>query len=374
MKFSIASNVLKDKLQVLSGVIASNPVLPILEDFLFTVEQDTLVLSATDLETSMVTRVALENAPEEEGRVAVPARILLDTLKSLPNQQITIDVDEQFVVHISSLTGNYKLSGEDGDEFPSIPGSENVNEIQVPANILLEGISKTLFATSSDDLRPAMAGVLFEVNEQGLTFVSTDAHKLVKYTFNDVQVDDVMTSFIMPKKALTLLKNALSDNASLVHIEFNSANAFFSFGDQNLVCRLIDASYPDYNAVIPHDNPFQMSIVRADFQNALKCAMPYSNKTTNQVKLDIAEDRLIIQAEDIDYANEASEQRPCHYEGDPMVIGFNAKFLIEMLGVLDSDRIVLQLSDPKRAGIIRPEDSAEHEDLIMLVMPVMLGM
>lgn len=370
MKFSVSSSELLKKLQIAGGAIGSNPVLPILEDFLFTIANNQLTIAATDLETSIIT--VTEVMADTDGQVAVPAKILLETLKALPQQPITFSINEEnFAIEITSAYGKYKLAGENGQDFPQIPQPDTVDTVTLPAPALAQGITKTLFATSNDELRPAMTGVYFQVDFNKLTLVATDAHKLVKYTLKEIK-SEVSTSFIVPKKALNLLKTALppGDEAEL---SFNKANAFLSFGDTNLICRLIDARYPDYNAVIPVDNPNTLSLNRTDFQNSLKRIAIYANKTTNQVILSINDGSLTISAQDLDFSNEATEQLPCNYDGDPLTIGFNAKFLIEMLGVLESDEIKIELSTSTRAGILLPTEEVEGEEILMLVMPVMLS-
>lgn len=370
MKFSVSSNELLKQLQVAGGAIGSNPVLPILEDFLFKIENNILTISATDLETSITTQIDVMS--DSDGTVAVPARILLDTLKALPEQPITFNVnDENYGIEITSAYGKYKLAGENGEDFPNIPEPEGVDSIAVSSPTLSNAISKTLFATSNDELRPAMTGVYFQVDFNKLIVVATDAHKLVKYTFTEI-ASEVSTSFIVPKKALNLLKNALPSGGE-VQLSFNKANAFFAIEGTTLVCRLIDARYPDYNAVIPVDNPNLLTLPRTDFQNSLKRIAIYANKTTNQVILNIAQDSLTISAQDLDFSNEATEQLTCNYEGEPLTIGFNAKFVVEMLGVLESDDIKLELSSPTRAGILLPGEETEGEEILMLVMPVMLS-
>jgi len=370
MKFSVSSTDLLKHLQVASGAIGSNPVLPILEDFLFTIEGRNLTIAATDLETSIVTTVDVNS--DGDGRVAVPARILLDTLKELPGQPVTFNVnDDTFGIEITSAYGKYKLAGENGEDFPNIPVAEEVDSVTMKSGLLSKAISKTLFATSNDDLRPAMTGVYLQVDFNKLTFVATDAHKLVKYTFTEVD-SQVSTSFIIPKKALNLLKGSLPADEEL-KLSFNNANAFFTAGNLHLVCRLIDARYPDYNAVIPTDNPNTLSVGRSDFQNSLKRIAIYANKTTNQVILNITESSLTVSAQDLDFSNEATEQLPCSYNGEPLTIGFNAKFLIEMLNVLDTEEIKMELSTSTRAGILHPTEVTEGEDILMLVMPVMLS-
>jgi len=370
MKFSVSSSDLLKQLQIAGGAIASNPVLPILEDFLFNIQDNQLTISATDLETSIVTRI--EVMSDGNGTVAVPAKILLDTLKELPMQPITFVVnDENYGIEITSAYGKYRLAGENGQDFPNIPEPDAVDKVTLSSDVLAQATSKTLFATSNDELRPAMTGVYFQVDFNKLTFVATDAHKLVKYTFKEIG-SEVSTSFIVPKKALNLLKNALPAGGEL-KLAFNKANAFFSIDHIDMVCRLIDARYPDYNAVIPVDNPNLLTLSRSDFQNSLKRIAIYANKTTNQVILNVNDGSLTVSAQDLDFSNEATEQLPCTYEGDPLTIGFNAKFLIEMLNVLESDEIKMELSSPTRAGILLPVDEVEGEEILMLVMPVMLS-
>jgi DNA polymerase III subunit beta len=370
MKFSVSSADLLKRLQVAGGAISSNPVLPILEDFLFLIENNQLQITATDLETSITTKI--EVMADKDGKIAVPAKILLETLKALPQQPITFSVnDENFGIEITSAYGKYKLAGENGDDYPNVPEAETVDTVMVPARTLLHGINNTLFATSSDELRPAMTGVYFQIDFNKVVLVATDAHKLVKYAFSDV-VSEVSTTFIVPKKALNLLKSALPDGVE-VKLSFNKANAFFSFGDTELVCRLIDARYPDYNAVIPVDNPNVLSVSRADFQNSLKRIAIYANKTTNQVILSISDGSLNVSAQDLDFSNEATEQLSCTYEGDPLTIGFNARFLVEMLGILESDEVKLEMSSATRAGILLPSEETVGEEILMLVMPVMLS-
>ncbi len=370
MKFSVSSSTLLKQLQIAGGAIGSNPVLPILEDFLFTIEGRQLTIAATDLETSIVTR--LDVNADEDGRVAVPAKILLDTLKELPAQPVTFSVNtDNYGIEITSSYGKYRLAGENGEDFPKIPIPDSVDTVKLSNNVLSAAIGKTLFATSNDELRPAMTGVFLQVDFNKLTFVATDAHKLVKYNFNNVS-SEVATSFIIPKKALNLLKGAMASEGEAT-LSFNKANAFFSFDNVDMVCRLIDARYPDYNAVIPVDNPNLLTISRKDFQNSLKRIAIYANKTTNQVILNINDSDLTISAQDLDFSNEATEQMSCTYNGDPLTIGFNAKFLIEMLNVLESDEVKIELSTPTKAGILLPTENDEGEDILMLVMPVMLS-
>ena len=371
MVFEVSSSELLKKLQVANGAISSNPVIPILEDFLFDLQGNELTISATNLEVTIISSIEVSGG--KGGKVAVPAKILLETLKALPEQPVKFDIDDATnAIKLKSAYGVYKLAGDNADDFPETPLEDNVNVIELSADPLVKAINNTIFATSNDELRLAMTGVLMQLDFNKVIFVATDAHKLVKYTFQDI-ASEVSTTFILPKKALNLLKNALPAGEP-VTVSFNKANAFFKFGDTNLVCRLIDAKYPDYNAVIPVDNPNLLTVSRTDLQASLKRIAIYANKTTNQVILNITGESLTISAQDLDFSNEATEQLTCVYDGEPVTIGFNAKFLIEMLGVLESDEVKMELSTPTRAGILLPaDDSDASEEILMLVMPVMLS-
>jgi len=370
MKFSVSSATLLKVLQKTSGAVGSNPVLPILEDFLFTLEGDRLTVASTDLETSITATIDVTG--EENGVVAIPAKILLDTLKALPEQPITLFVDEEnFGIELTSSYGKYKMAGDNPDDFPKIASASEEDSITLDASVITHAIANTLFATSNDEMRLAMTGVLVQVDFNKVTFVATDAHKLVKYSLHNI-TSDVSQSFILPKKACTLLKNILPSGGDVV-VSFNRSHAFFDTDHTKLVCRLIDAKYPDYNGVIPANNPFNLSVHRGDFLNSLRRIVIYSNKTTNQVILKINEGSLNISAQDLDFSNEATEQMSCTYEGDPIIIGFNAKFLIEMLGVLHGDDVRMELSSPNRAGLLLPGVQDDNEEITMLVMPVMLN-
>lgn len=370
MKFSVSSSDLLKKLSLANGVVGANTVMPILEDYLFSLKEDVLTITASNLETTIIT--TLEVSAEEGGDIAITAKILLDTLKALPEQPITFDVDEGArSISISSAYGKYKLAGDSAEDFPDLPESDNTEVVHLSSTILTNALSKTLFATSNDELRAAMQGVYMQIEEESIIFVATDAHKLVKYTFKTSKNDKTDT-FIIPKKGLTLLKNALKEDEE-VELSYNTKNAFFSFGDTQVMIRLIDAKYPDYNAVIPYDNANLLTLDRGDFQSSLRRIAIYANKSTNQVVLNISDGSLTISAQDLDFSNEATEQMSCEYTGDAMNIGFNAKFLGEMLNVINTDQINLKLSTPNRAGILIPGEQPSDEDLLMLVMPVMLG-
>lgn len=371
MRFIVSTSTLLKQLLAVNGASSSSTVLPILENFLFEIKDGTLTVSATDLQTSMTTFLAVES--KEDGKVAIPSKILLETLKTLPDQPISFSVDDKtFSIEINAGDGKYKLSGENGEDFPKIPVVENASSVTMPASVLAEAINKTLFAVSNDELRPAMTGVYCQLSPEHVTFVATDAHKLVRYRRLDTKSDSA-TTFILPKKALTLLKSSLPTEDAHVAIEYNNTSAFFRFGNINLICRLIDERYPDYEAVIPTNNPNKLIIDRTLFLNCLRRVVIFANKTTHQVRLKITGSELNISSEDIDFANEAHERLSCQYEGEDMEIGFNAKFLIEMLNNLGGEEVLLEMSNPNRAGLLMPQTHDEQEDVLMLVMPVMLN-
>lgn len=370
MKFIVSSSALLKQLQQINGVINTNTVLPILEDFLFEIEKNKLTVVATDLETVMKIRMDIE--AKDSGRVCIPARILMDSLKNLPDQPLTFNIDKSYGVEITSDNGKYKVMGENPDNFPKEPASDDTNGFTIPSSGLLTAINKTLFAVSNDDLRPAMTGVYFELDKKGVTFVATDAHRLVRFRRKDVSCPK-SDNFIVPKKPLNLLKGALPDNDDELTLSYNSNHLFVNHGSTQLVCRLIDARFPDYKVVIPTDNPYKMTIGRTDFQSALRRVSIFSNKSTNQVALSISGSELQLAAQDVDFSFEGNERMKCQYDGEDMQIAFNAKFLIEMLSATPSDEVKMELSTPTKAGIIKPIEEEENEELLMLVMPLMLN-
>jgi DNA polymerase-3 subunit beta len=371
MKFIVSSTYLLKQLQVLGGVINNSNTLPILDNFLFELKDSKLTVSASDLETTMSSVVDVES--DTDGSIALPARLLLDTLKTFPEQPLTFVVEDNHTVEISSNHGKYALAYADGKEFPKAVALEDPSTTMISGDILATAISKTIFAAGNDDLRPVMSGVFFQFSTEGLTFVATDAHKLVKYTREDVKASQV-AEFIMPKKPLNLLKGILAASDEDVKIEYNDSNAKFTFENSVLICRLIDGKYPNYEAVIPKENPNKLTIDRTQFLNSVRRVSIFSNKTTHQIRLKIAGAELNISAEDIDYSNKAEERLTCDYQGDDMQIGFNSRFLTEMLNNLSSDDVQLEMSLPNRAGILTPTDGLdEGERVTMLVMPVMLN-
>ncbi|HMQ05938.1 MAG TPA: DNA polymerase III subunit beta [Saprospiraceae bacterium] len=370
MKFEVSSSQLLDTLQLASGAVSPNPVLPVLNDFLFELRGEDLTITGTNLETTIVCQ--LKVLMGEEGTIAVPAKIILETLRALPDQPVSFFVDQDtHGILLRSSYGEYKLAGDNPEDFPTVPEPIEAKSFIVPSTILTKGINNTVFAAGNDELRLAMTGILCKIDEGKIVFVATDAHKLVKYTYAKVNTE-FSDAFIMPKKGFNLLKNALQPNVD-VEVVFDKKNAFFTFNDTMVICRLLDAKYPDYNSVIPVENPYLLTIGRRDFQNSLRRISIYSNKSSNQVILNLSENSLTISAQDIDFSNEATEQLACSYLGEPMTIGFNAKFMVEMLGVIDSDEIMLELSKPSRAGILLPAEQAEDQHLLMLAMPVMMS-
>jgi DNA polymerase-3 subunit beta len=370
MKFIVSSSALLKQLQHISGVINANTVLPILEDFLFEVEKNKLSVVATDLETVM--RIQMDIEAKDSGKVCIPAKILLDSLKNIPDQPLTFTIDKNFGIELTSDNGKYKVMGENPDNFPKEPSGDEATSFKTTSSALITAINKTLFAVSNDDLRPAMTGVFFELDKKGMQCVATDAHRLVKYKRTDVSCPKG-DSFIVPKKPLTLLKAALPANDDEISISYNSNHFFVKHGTTQMSCRLIDARFPDYKVVIPTDNPYKLVVNKNDFQGALRRVAIFSNKSTNQVVLSIAGSELELTAQDVDFSFEGDERMKCRYDGEDLQIAFNAKFLIEMLSAADSDEIKMELSTPTKAGIIKPTEKEDNEELMMLVMPLMLN-
>jgi len=372
MKFIVSSSALLKELQSISGVLSTSNTLPILDNFLFEIEGKALSITVSDLETTMKTGLEIE--AKEDGTVAIPAKLLLDTLKSLPEQPLTFTIDtDNFGVEISSDYGKYKLSGYNGEEFPKSPVLESPSSIELDGTIIAGAINKTIFATSNDEMRPVMCGVFCQLTSDDITFVATDAHKLVRYRRRDISSEKT-ADIILPKKPVTLLKNLLGSVKDPVKVEFNTSNASFTFGNKTLICLLIDGKYPNYEAVIPKENPNKLVIDRNSFLSSIKRVSIFANKTTHQVRLKISGSELAISAEDLDFSNEANERLTCNYTGEDIEIGFNSKFLSEMLSNLDTENVVFEMSAPNRAGILLPENSEDTgEDILMLVMPVMLN-
>ena len=374
MKFIVSSNYLQKNLQSISGVASSNNTLPILDDFLFEIREDILHVTASDLETTMTVSLKLTMS-EEEGRIAVPAKILLDTLKTLADVPITFSTNnDTYAIEMTAGGGKYKLSGHNGDEFPETPKVEDGSSFTIKSTILSEAISKTAFAAGNDEIRPVMSGVLMELTDEGLALVATDAHKLVRYARKDV-VTENYDSIILPTKPLNQIKNILGNEELEVKVEYNDKNAFFAFGNIQLLCKLIVGKYPNYPAVIPVENPNRLQISRSLLLNTIKRVSLFANQSTHQIRFKISGQQLELSAEDIDYSNEAVETISCNYDGEDLEIGFNSKFMQEMLNNVDTKEVLLKMSQPNRAGLIIPveDEPQDNEEILMLVMPVMLN-
>jgi DNA polymerase-3 subunit beta len=371
MKFEVSSSTLLKQLSAISGVITTNPIVPILENFLFQINKGKLTITASDLQTSIIAEMEVNT--QDTGSIAVPAKILIDTLKGLPDQSVTFLIDENtYGVELKSDNGQYKLSGENATDFPRVPVVNRAYSLEFSSDILARAIANTIFATSTDELRPAMTGVYIQLNENNATFVATDGHRLIRYRREDAGTNTEL-SVIIPRKALNLLKASLPAEAAPVKTEFSNSNAFFSFNNIRMICRLIDERFPDYENAIPNNNPNRLSIGRVELLSSLRRISIYANRATNQVRLRITKNDLLISAEDLDFSNEANEHLRCEYKGEDMEIGFNARFLIEMLNNLSAKDIHIELSAPNRAGLITPDEKEENEDILMLVMPVMLN-
>ena len=371
MKFIVSSQTLLKKLQLLLGVVNTTNTLPILDNFLFQVNKNTLRITSSDLETTMTSVVKIES--ESSGEIAVPAKLLVDALKNFPEQPLTFLTQEESILEINANDGKYRISFVPAEEFPKPIEIKDSTVTSINSGILCRAINCTIFATGNDDLRPVMSGVFFQFTTNNIVLVGTDAHKLVRYTRNDITSDGT-SEFIMPKKALQNLKNILTDFENNVSIEYNETNAKFTFENYTLSCRLIEGKYPNYEAVIPKENPNRLVIQRNLLLNSVKRVGIFSNKSTNQIKFKIAGSELNISAEDYDYNNKAEERINCNYNGDDIEIGFNSRFIIDMLNNLDCNEICLSMSLPNKAGIITPNDKIENqEEITMLIMPVMLN-
>jgi len=375
MKFVVSSMELLGHLQAISRVISSKNTLPILDNFLFSLEEGKLEITASDLESTLITRIHLENT-DGTGIIAVPARILSDTLKEFPDIPLTFEINtEMLTIVIQSENGKFSIMGQNGAEFPLMPviKDDQKQHLELEKDVLLSGIIRTLFAMADDELRPVMNGIFLELTPDDITFVASDAHKLVRYKRTDASASSV-SSFILPKKPAALLKNILSREENKIVLEFDDRNASFTLTNYKLVCRLVEGNYPSYNSVIPTNNPYKMNIDRLALYNTLKRVSVFSNQASNLVKLSFKGNLLNISAQDIDFSISANERLSCQYEGEDMEIGFKSTFLIEILANLASPDVILELSDPTRAGIILPsEPGNENEDTLMLLMPMMIN-
>ncbi len=373
MRFDVSSTALLSRLQSISKVIASKNSLPILDSFLFDLDGNKLTITASDAETRLVTSVEVMNS-KGTGLFAVSAKILLDPLKELPEQPLTFDInDENLEIFIHFQNGKYNFIGQKGDTYPlQKPLNDNVIAIIVDSQMLLNGISRSLFATADDELRPVMNGIYFDIHTDDLTFVASDGHKLVRLRNLSVKSPE-RASFILPKKPANLLKNLLGKETEMVNIKFDDNNAYVNCANFEMVCRLIEGRYPNYNSVIPQENPFKVTIDRISFLNALKRVSVFSNPASSLVKLQLKESEMVVSAQDIDFSTSAEEKIVCQFDGTELNIGFKATYLIEILSNINSEEVILELADPSRAGLIVPAENEENEDQLMLLMPMMLN-
>ncbi len=375
MKFIVSSGELQKALQTVGGVIATSQSRPILENFLFELSENSLKITASDGETTLIN--SLEVKSDEEAKIAVPAKIFQDFLKTYGEQPLTLMVKDNEegsgqLLEILDEKDNFSVALDNAEDYPEIPEFDVAQSVTIPSGVLSEALTNTLFATSNDSLRPVMTGVLFQFGENETNFVSTDSHRLVVYKRQDLVAEPM--EFIMPKKPLTIFKNILNNANDDVVIEFNEVMAKFSFGNNIWICRLIDGKYPNYVAVIPKENPNVLTINRNLLLNAIRRASIMSNKSTNQIRFKLSANILHLHAEDTEYANKADMQVPCDYNGEDINIGFSSKFLTEMLSVLSSDDVTMSFSQANKPGILKPIDGLdEEESILMLSMPV-IGM
>ncbi len=374
MKFVASSIDLLNHLLALSRVISSKNTLPILDNFLFRLEGNVLDITASDLETTMTTSLTLENV-SDAGLIAIPARLLTDSLKEFPDQPLTFTINpENLSILISSENGQFSITGQNGEDFPQLPKIKPDRRIamSLPATSLAGGIQSTLFATADDELRPMMNGIFMELSPSDITFVASDAHKLVRYKRTDISCNE-SASFILPKKPANLLKNLLLKDGEKVLLEFDDKNAFFTLPSYKLVCRLVEGNYPSYHSVIPKNNPNKLIIDRLKFLNTIRRVSVFSNQASNLIRMKLEGNKLIVSAQDIDFATSAVEELYCQYNGVGMEIGFKSTFLIEILSNLQSQEVSVELSDSSRAGLFIPfEKESEEEDILMLLMPMMI--
>jgi len=378
MKFIVSSTDLLSHLQAISRVINSKNSLPILDNFLLQLEGNTLTMTASDIETTLITSMEVETV-EGSGKVAVASRLLLDTLREFSAQPLSFNInDSNLALVITSANGSYNFIGQNGDEYPRLPQlQEDARMLTLPVSTLSSGISKTLFCTADDELRPVMNGVFFDIGPKSLTLVATDAHKLVRYktvyTTSSVLDAEEAVNFILPKKPATMLKNILPKESGEVEIHFDNKNAHFKLANYTMICRQVEGRFPNYNAVIPTSNPYKIIIDRVTLLNAMKRVSVFANQASNLVKLAFSANEIHISAQDIDFSISAEETITCQFEGEPIKIGFKSSFLIEILGNINSTDIVMELSDASRAGLILPFENEQGEEILMLLMPMLLN-
>lgn len=370
MRFVVSSGLLQKKLQSINGLIGTNRIVPILSTFYFSIENNQLTVVSSNLDITMKTTLEIQS--NEDGIICIQAQVLLEYLKNLPEQPLTFDVNlKDFGIEIISDQGKYKIVGEDHTLFPQIPTVEDSKTFTMSAVELTDGIAKAIVAVNIDEMRPAMSGVYFELSNNHITFVATDAHRLIRCIKTDVNCSEE-ASFIVPRKFLQQIKNSLNETTDVL-ISYNDKQLHIKGDNIEMFCRLIDAKFPDYKIVIPADNPYKLILNKNDFMSALRRVSVFSNKTTNQVVLDINGNNLHLYAQDIDYSFEGNEQMACQYDGEDMKIAFNSKFLIELIQIVETDEIIFEFSTPSRASLIKLPENKPNEDLLILIMPLMIG-
>lgn len=373
MNFTVSSSVLASRLQAISRVINPKAIYPILEDFLFRIEDGRLTATAADNDTTLEAVIDLVES-DRNGQIALPAKTLLDALKEIPEQPLKFNIDENsYKTVVKYQNGEYELVGQNADEYPT-PAvlQENSTSLTVSSKILSGGLTRTIFATADDELRPVMNGIFFDINEDGATFVASDGHKLVCNKNSQIRVEG-KSSFILPKKPASLFCSLMGKEITDISVEFDNRIARFSLPEFRMVCRLIDGRYPNYNSVIPQNNPHCLTIDRQTLVTALRRVSVFSPASSGLIKLHIEKDMVEISTQDLDFSTSAKETLTCQYEGAVMSIGFKANFLIDILNNIPGQEISIKLADPSRAGIIVPTEQNEGENLLMLLMPMVLN-
>ena len=372
MKFIVSSTGLYSRLQAISRVINSKNSLPILDCFLLELTDGTLSITASDSETTLSTSIET-NEYDTDGRFAVNSKTILDALKEIPEQPLAFEVNENMEIIVKYQNGKYSLMGQNADEYPQSANlGSNAVHVGLGVEVLMSGINRSLFATADDELRPVMNGIYFDITTEDITFVASDGHKLVRNKSYKARGNE-KAAFILPKKPATLLKNLLPKETGDVQIDFDDRNAVFTLENYSMTCRLIEGRYPNYNSVIPQNNPHRAIIDRAAFVSALKRVSVFSSAASSLIKLRLDMNTIQISGQDIDFSTSAEETLMCQYEGNQMSIGFKSTFLIDILNNMSSQEVVMELADPSRAGVIVPVEQNEEEDLLMLLMPMMLN-
>ena len=373
MRFIVSSSALLNRLQTVGRVISSKNTIHILDCFLFEIQGNMLNITASDSETTMITSMELVES-DADTRFCINAKTIQDSIKEIAEQPLTFDINpDNMEITASYQNGRFNIVGQSADEYPDMNlAQDGMDAFVMPAETMLNGINRCLFATADDELRPVMNGIYFDIQPDNLTFVATDGHKLVRNKFYDLK-DNQPAAFILPKKPATILKNLLPKETGDVTLKFNARNAYISTESARLICRLVEGRYPNYDSVIPSNNPYRVTVDRLTLLSALKRVLIFSNQSSALIKLHMEDNQLVVSGQDIDYSTSAEEHVPCEYADNPMNIGFKGTFLIDILNNITGENVVIELADPSRAGVIVPAEQEENEDLLMLLMPMMLN-